>query len=143
MASTAEHNCGGIWPMAKRREKTIDGGEARVVDGLLPLQVVGPGFVPRFAWFFDGDGAIDPSKEATARTKNLESKSTTYAEVFGEKGQDWKKAFDQTAKEQQYAKEIGLELTEVAPVASGEGAAQAQIREVIEEVFEEMEEDRV
>ena len=112
--------------------------EARLIDGLLPMEVVGPGYVPRFAWFFDGDGAIDPSKEATARTKNLESKSTTYAEVYGEKGRDWKKAFDQMAKEQAYAKQIGLELTEPEPAAQPQSPAQAgMVEEIIDELQEQ------
>lgn len=115
--------------------------EARTIDGLLPREVVGPAYTPRFKWFFDGDGAIDPSKEATARTKNLESKSTSYAEVYAEKGMDWKKAFDQMAKEQEYAKSIGLELTEPEPQPQAP-AAQAEAmndlaEEIIEEVFEE------
>lgn len=115
--------------------------EARVIDGLLPREVVGPGYTPRFTWFFDGDGAIDPSKEATAREKNLKSKSTTHAEVFAEKGMDWKKGFDQMAKEQKYAKSIGLDLTqEAAAPDTGAPAAEAQaeaIREMVEDIIEE------
>lgn len=111
--------------------------EARLIDGLLPLEVTGPGFTPRFRWFFDGRGAIDPSKQASADEKNLKSKSSNHAIIFGRQGKDWKKEFDQMAKEQQYAKSIGLELTEVQPQPTQE-QAQASMREMVEEVFEEM-----
>lgn len=110
--------------------------EARLIDGLLPLEVVGPGYTPRFTWFFDGDGAVDPSKEATAREKNLKSKSTSLAEVWAEKGKDWRKGLTQISEEKKFMESLGL--TEEEAQDQGEEAQAGRMREMIEEVFEEI-----
>lgn len=83
--------------------------EAKTRSDLLPLKAQGT-LDPKFSWFWDGDDAIDPVKEATANDKALKNGSMTFAEVYGERGVDWQAAMRQRKREQEFAKKIGLTL---------------------------------
>lgn len=81
--------------------------EAALVPGLIP-----DGLPLRstwnWTWSWPGQSLIDPLKEATAELIQLQARTKTFAEVCGARGQDWRRVFRQLAKEQRYAREVGL-----------------------------------
>jgi len=46
-------------------------------------------------YFWPGPEHVDPTKEANANSTEYEMKSTTLAEIYGKKGQDWRKQMQQ------------------------------------------------
>lgn len=63
-------------------------------------------------WIAPGWTWIDPLKEVAASTKALEAGITTLEKICAEKGEDWKENLKQRAKEQEYARSLGLVLGE-------------------------------
>jgi lambda family phage portal protein len=87
--------------------------EAVLIDGLLPITVRA---AARFGtidwshqWFWDGHEHVDPLKEANAQGKRLENHTTTLADEYARKGQDWEAQLRQRAREQRLMRELGLE----------------------------------
>ena len=66
----------------------------------------------RHVWFWDGQEHVDPSKEATAQQKRLESCTTNLAIEYAKQGRDWEVELRQIAKEQALKKELGIETPE-------------------------------
>ena len=66
----------------------------------------------RHVWFWDGQEHVDPSKEATAQQKRLESCTTNLAIEYAKQGRDWEVELRQIAKEQALKKELGIETSE-------------------------------
>ncbi len=64
-------------------------------------------------WIPSGFDFIDPSKEATAAIELINNRQMTYEMWYGERGMDWKDAFEQIAEEQEMAKKLKIEPTEV------------------------------
>jgi lambda family phage portal protein len=88
--------------------------EAVLIDGLLPIAVRA---AARFGtidwshqWFWDGHEHVDPLKEANAQGKRLENHTTTLADEYARKGQDWEAQLRQRAREQRLMRELGLEV---------------------------------
>lgn len=81
--------------------------EAALIPGLIP-----PGLPPFSAWehqwFWDGREHVDPQKEANAQATRLASHTTTLADEYARKGQDWEAQLRQRAKELQLMSELGL-----------------------------------
>lgn len=69
--------------------------------------------VQTIRWQWDGFKHVDPVKEANADQINLDSGSTTLADIYGEKGQDWKRQLRQRGREIALMKELGI------PVGTG------------------------
>ena len=63
----------------------------------------------RHVWFWDGQEHVDPSKEATAQQKRLESCTTNLAIEYAKQGRDWEVELRQIAKEQALKKELGID----------------------------------
>lgn len=89
--------------------------EAALIPGLLP-----DGLPPITAWdhqwFWDGREHVDPQKEATAQATRLASHTTTLADEYARKGQDWEAQLRQRAKEIALLNE--LQITSPAPAVS-------------------------
>lgn len=83
--------------------------EAVLVDGLLPSGL-GPIAEWPHQWFWDGHEHVDPQKEATAQATRLASHTTTLADEYARKGQDWEAQLHQRAKELALMTELGLNL---------------------------------
>ncbi|QDT33989.1 phage portal protein [Thalassoglobus polymorphus] len=81
--------------------------EAVLVDGLLPSGL-GPIAEWPHQWFWDGHEHVDPQKEANAQATRLASHTTTLADEYARKGQDWEAQLRQRAKELQLMSELGL-----------------------------------
>lgn len=68
-------------------------------------KVVNACFKPRgWAW-------VDPEKDAKANALELEAGTTTYTDIFAEKGLDFEEQVERRAYEQKYIKSLGLEFT--------------------------------
>ena len=64
----------------------------------------------RHEWVMPGWSWIDPLKEVRANSEALATGQTTYAQICASSGQDWRQTFDQLAKEQKYAQDLGITL---------------------------------
>ena len=78
-----------------------------LVDGLLPSGL-GPIADWPHQWFWDGHEHVDPQKEANAQATRLASHTTTLADEYARKGQDWEAQLRQRAKELALMTELGL-----------------------------------
>ena len=65
----------------------------------------------RHVWFWDGQEHVDPSKEATAQQKRLESRTTNLAIEYAKQGRDWEVELRQIAKERKLMEELGINDT--------------------------------
>ena len=73
-------------------------------------------FIPRgMAW-------IDPYKEAMANKLQLDTHTITLKEIYAKRGQDYKEAIDQLAKEQEMLKNAGINATTDTTQTSSTGA---------------------
>jgi len=81
--------------------------EAMFIPGLIP-----EGFPPfdevDHQWFWDGMQHVDPVKESSSQDMDLKNGTTTFAEIYAEKGQDWEAALQQRAKEFQLLRDLDL-----------------------------------
>ena len=66
-------------------------------------------------WFWDGQEHVDPAKEASAQEKRLKNNTTTLADEYARRGQDWETQLRQRAKERKLMAELGLSGTEALP----------------------------
>jgi len=103
--------------------------EAVLIPGLLP-ETSGTIATWRHTWFFDGQEHVDPQKEASAQATRLQSHTTTLADEFARRGQDWETQLRQRAKELALMRELGLPLdsgsstpTETSPLPSAPSAS--------------------
>jgi lambda family phage portal protein len=73
---------------------------------------VGVGFFADWphTWFWDGHEHVDPQKEANAQATRLTSHTTTLADEYARKGQDWEAQLRQRAKELALMQTLGLPL---------------------------------
>ena len=85
--------------------------EAVLVNGLLPT---GQGLIAEWPhqWFWDGHEYVDPAKEATAQAIRLASLTTTLADEYARRGQDWETQLRQRAKELALMQELGLSIAQ-------------------------------
>ena len=81
--------------------------EAVLLPGLLPAGL-GPIADWPHQWFWDGHEHVDPAKEANAQATRLASHTTTLADEYARKGQDWETQLRQRSKELTLMSELGL-----------------------------------
>lgn len=81
--------------------------EASLIPGMLPE---GIGAIASWShqWFWDGHEHVDPAKEANAQATRLTSHTTTLADEYSRRGQDWESQLQQRAKEISMMRELGL-----------------------------------
>ncbi|MBN9521090.1 phage portal protein [bacterium] len=81
--------------------------EAALIPGLIP-----DGLPVRalwtWGWYFDGFASLDPAKDAQTDKLRLETRTTTLAAIYAERGEDWEDALEQLALEERRAAELGL-----------------------------------
>jgi len=83
--------------------------EAALIPDLLPAGL-GPIAVWPHQWFWDGHEHVDPAKEANAQATRLANHTTTLADEYARRGQDWEAQLRQRAKEIALMSELGLSL---------------------------------
>jgi len=88
--------------------------EAVLIPELLPAGV-GPIADWPHQWFWDGHEHVDPAKEATAQATRLANHTTTLADEYARRGQDWEAQLRQRAKELALMSELGLPLAQAFP----------------------------
>jgi lambda family phage portal protein len=88
--------------------------EAVLIPDLLPAGV-GPIADWPHQWFWDGHEHVDPAKEATAQATRLANHTTTLADEYARRGQDWEAQLRQRAKELALMSELGLPLAQASP----------------------------
>lgn len=93
--------------------------EAVLIPGLLPS---GLGLIGDWdhQWFWDGHEHVDPAKEANAQATRLANHTTTLADEYARRGQDWEVQLRQRAKEKLLMDELGLTADEVLPATDEE-----------------------
>ncbi len=88
--------------------------EAVLISGLLPAGI-GPIAEWPHQWFWDGSEHVDPAKEATAQGTRLANHTTTLADEYARRGQDWETQLRQRAKELALMTDLGLTVVQVSP----------------------------
>lgn len=100
-----------------RRGDLIDTVLDRVFAEWLDEAALVPGLIPdglplralwAWDWFFDGFASLDPAKDAMVDKVRLETRTTTMAAIYAERGEDWEDAFEQIALEARRAEELGI-----------------------------------
>jgi lambda family phage portal protein len=81
--------------------------EAILIPGLLPAGLPPIADWPH-QWFWDGHEHVDPAKEASAQATRLANHTTTLADEYARRGQDWESQVRQRAKEVALIGELGL-----------------------------------
>ena len=66
-------------------------------------------------WFWDGHEHVDPLKEANAQATRLENHTTTLADEYARRGQDWEAQLRQRAQELALMRDLGLGPTDTTP----------------------------
>lgn len=102
--------------------------EAAFVPDLLPTGL-GPFASWSHQWFWDGHEHVDPAKEANAQATRLASHTTTLADEYAKRGQDWETQLRQRAKEIALMSELGL-TPESVPSNSPQDDSHVQDEEV-------------
>lgn len=82
--------------------------EAVLIPKLLPDGIPANVSAIPHAWYFDGWGHVDPTKEAAAITSRLSNFTTTLAMECAENGSDWRKVIRQRATEIEMQKKLGV-----------------------------------
>ena len=83
--------------------------EAALIPDLLPAGLSPIGDFSH-QWFWDGHEHVDPAKEANAQATRLANHTTTLADEYARRGQDWEAQLRQRAKELTLMAELGLSL---------------------------------
>lgn len=102
--------------------------EAAFVPDLLPTGL-GPIASWPHQWFWDGHEHVDPAKEANAQATRLANHTTTLADEYAKRGQDWEVQLRQRAKEIALMSELGL-TAESVPANSPKDESHVQDEEV-------------
>ena len=95
--------------------------EAALLADFLPAGL-GPIVDWPHQWFWDGHEHVDPAKEATAQATRLANLTTTLADEYARRGQDWETQLRQRAKEIALMSELGLAPAQTAPPDSPENS---------------------
>ena len=91
--------------------------EAVLIPGLFPSGLPPIAEWPH-QWFWDGHEHVDPAKEASAQATRLANHTTTLADEYARRGQDWESQIRQWAKEMALLGELGLAPAAAQPTTS-------------------------
>ena len=105
--------------------------EAVLIDGLLPPSLrLFDSYFPH-QWFFDGNEHVDPAKEANAQATRLANYTTTLADEYARRGQDWQTQLEQRAKEKHLMRSLGLTEAESLPAPDEDDEADDDAEEPV------------
>jgi len=99
--------------------------EAILIEGYLPQSLRAIDAATPHQWFWDGQEHVDPQKEAGAQATRLQSHTTTLADEYARKGQDWEIQLRQRAKEVSLMNQLGLNVATALPGAVNPAPAPA------------------
>ena len=100
--------------------------EAALIPGFLPAGV-GPFADWPHQWCWDGHEHVDPAKEASAQATRLANHTTTLADEYARRGQDWESQLRQRAKELSLMSELGLPSAQAGPAPSMEHTDEEEV----------------
>jgi len=89
--------------------------EAVLIEGYLPQRLRLTSTDWSHQWFWDGNEHVDPAKEANAQATRLANHTTTLADEYAKRGQDWETQLRQIAKERALMDELGLSPADAQP----------------------------
>ena len=92
--------------------------EAVLIEGYLPQRLRLTTTDWSHQWFWDGSEHVDPAKEASAQATRLSNHTTTLADEYAKRGQDWETQLRQRAKEHELMNELGLTAAAATPAAA-------------------------
>jgi lambda family phage portal protein len=92
--------------------------EAVLIEGFLPQSLRSLDSQFPHQWFWDGQEHVDPQKEADAQSTRLSNHTTTLADEYARRGQDWETQLRQRAKELSLMNELGLSIAQAQPTQS-------------------------
>lgn len=95
--------------------------EGRLIPGYLPEGA--PELAPPYRWFWDSAESIDPEKDAKAEAAQLQSSTTTLAEIFASQGKDWEEELTQRGREVALMEKLGLPIETARKILEPDGAA--------------------
>ena len=93
--------------------------EAALIPDLLPSDI-GPFAAWSHKWFWDGHEHVDPAKEARAQAIRLDAFTTTLADEYARRGQDWETQLRQRADELRLMHDLGLSEEDARPQSDAE-----------------------
>ena len=99
--------------------------EAVLVSDLLPIPMrtqIAQGEQVPHAYFWDGFEDADPVKDTSGTDTQLKNNTTTLAIQWAKRGIPWRNALSQIAKEQAYAKSLGVSLVGMTASAPAQPA---------------------
>jgi lambda family phage portal protein len=102
--------------------------EAALLTGFIP-EGLGPFAQWPHQWFWDGHEHVDPAKEANAQATRLASLTTTLADEYARRGQDWETQLRQRAKELTLMKQLGLTIDQSIPTETPDDTDEADANE--------------
>jgi lambda family phage portal protein len=88
------------------------------MSGRIPLKMP-PGDFCRPVWWPRTWDWVDPLKDINAELTANGGNVTTFQDIYGKRGQDWRERFRQKKTELDYAAEIGLDLKALSLFSSG------------------------
>jgi lambda family phage portal protein len=94
--------------------------EAVLIEGYLPQRLRLTSTDWSHQWFWDGNEHVDPAKEANAQATRLANHTTTLADEYAKRGQDWETQLRQRAKERELMDELGLSPADAQPAEEPE-----------------------
>ena len=103
--------------------------EAVLIDEFLPMSLRMIGSTWPHQWFWDGHEHVDPAKEANAQATRLANHTTTLADEYARRGQDWETQLRQRAKERALMDELGLSVDAAQPMDEPEEEEDAETPE--------------
>jgi lambda family phage portal protein len=98
--------------------------EAILIEGFLPQSLRTILTDWSHQWFWDGHEHVDPAKEANAQATRLENHTTTLADEYARKGQDWELQLRQRARELALMRELNLDPSTITPTEPAEPASE-------------------
>jgi capsid protein len=107
--------------------------EAVLIEGYLPQSLREMGAEFPHQWFWDGQEHVDPAKEASAQATRLQNHTTTLADEYARKGQDWEVQLRQRAKEVALMGELGLTVAQTLPSAAAPSDKSTEDQEELDE----------
>jgi lambda family phage portal protein len=97
--------------------------EAILIEGFLPQRLRTITTDWSHQWFWDGHEHVDPAKEADAQATRLENHTTTLADEYARRGQDWELQLRQRARELALMRELNLDPSTITPTEPAEPAS--------------------
>lgn len=110
------------------REASVQSEDQVLRDAVQSLGLA-PGW--GWTWYFDGFESIDPIKDATADTIDLENGATTVMEICAARGKDGEDVMRQRARELRLAKSLGISMSGLSVSLTDEDGSTTELKKQV------------